>query len=146
MANHAALTVADMLSSAHTINLGFIPLLGQGKPLPSDFPFSGEWLLENQMFLYRPEVPQRSGESEIVVLSDEPDNSCFGFNSVALACQLGVGRQRIFRHNRKGSLYLVRTLIVPPQFGGNAAKAYIFQIGTRQCSITIERLVDGGRA
>jgi hypothetical protein len=35
-----------------------IPLSGQGKPLPSDFPYRGQWLLEGRMFLYIPDAEE----------------------------------------------------------------------------------------
>jgi hypothetical protein len=116
-----------------------ISLSGQGKSLPPDFPYKGEWLLENRIFLYRPTAQHSLGAPEMtpIIGSGSPD-WCFGINSMQLAWALQVGSEDIFAHNRAATLYLVRTDEVAPTRGATEAKRYIFQIGERQTAITIE--------
>ncbi len=103
--------------------LVMIPLRGQGKPLPPDCPYEGEWLHENKMFLYRPE--HGGTEIELVAIFQMLDGKrCFGFNAETMAEELGIGSDEIFVHNRNRTLILVGTADVPPAIGGTAAKAY----------------------
>jgi hypothetical protein len=118
-----------------------MPLKGQGKPLPPDFPYQGEWLLENRIFLYRPaaQTSLGGGSPEMTpTLNEGTPDWCFGINSMQLAWTLRVGSEEIFKHNRAGTLFLVRTDDVPPTHGATHAKRYIFQIGDRQAPIIIE--------
>jgi hypothetical protein len=126
-----------------------IPLAGQGTPLPADFPYSGEWLLENRIFLFRPTAPgtlEGSGPEMTPIFPYGEFDWCFGINSMQLALALGVSGEEIFTHNRARSLFLVRTDDVPPQRGGAHAKRYIFQIGDRQEAIFIEHGTPSGTA
>jgi hypothetical protein len=44
-----------MIAPGVTRNAMSIPLpFKQGKPLPPDFPYEGQWLMENRIFIYRP--------------------------------------------------------------------------------------------
>jgi hypothetical protein len=123
-----------------------IPLRGQGKPLSPDCPYSGEWLIENVMFLYRP-TAQRTlggGGAEMTAGFKTPDGEwCFGFNSMVMAWELRVGSEQIFEHNRNGTLILQNVAAVPPQRGGTAAKRYVFRIGDRMASFVIEAGPEG---
>ena len=125
-----------------------LPLAGQGKPLPFDFPYKGQWLLEGRVFLYRPENQTSLGGPEMtVILNDNSDDWCLGFNSMQLAFALRVGSEQIFAHNSARTLFLVRTDDVPPPSpSGLKAKRYIFQIEDRQAPVTIELGIPGGRA
>src|SRR5690242_2341166 len=91
-----------------------MPLASQGKPLPGEFPYVGQWILEDRIFLYRPKAPQSLGGPEMTLLLDSGPQWCFGINSMQLAFALGVGSDKIFEHNRNGTLFLVRTDDVPP--------------------------------
>ena len=117
-----------------------IPLTGQGKPLPEDFPYKGEWLLENRIFLYRPTHQRMLGGRmpEMTPFIQSGADWCFGINSMQLAWALRVGSERIFEYNRTGTLYLVRVDDVAPAHGATSAKCYIFQINNLQAGITIE--------
>ena len=116
-----------------------IDLAGQGNPLPTDFPYKGQWILEPRIFLYRPENQQSLGRPEMTPVVDPGSpNWSFGINSMQLAWQLHVGSEQIFAHNKAGTLLLVRVDDVPASAGATHAKRYIFQIGDRQAGITIE--------
>ena len=119
-----------------------VPLRGQGKPLPDDCPYKGEWLIENKMFLYRP-TNQRA--RELTAGFRRADGEwCFGFNSETMAAELGVGSDEIFVHNRNRTLILEGVADdVPPLGGGAAAKGYRFRIGDRTADFAIETGPEG---
>ena len=120
-----------------------LPLFGQGKPLPSDCPYTGEWLHENKLFLYQP-TNQQTQIAELTAGFRRADGEwCLGFNAVTLASELGVGSEEIFAHNRNRTLILEGVGDVPPQMGGTAAKRYIFCIGDRHTSFTVEVRPEG---
>lgn len=124
-----------------------IPLAGRGKPLPPEFPYKGQWLLENRMFLYRPTEQRSVGGPEMTTtLNEGRPNWCFGLNSMQLAFALRVGSEELFEHNRACTLFLVRTDDVPPIRGASQAKRYIFQIGDRQTVIIVEGVGPSGNA
>ena len=121
-----------------------IPLAGQGKPLPADFPYKGEWLLEHRMFLYRADA-SRGGDGAAPQFTaagpSSPGSFCFGFDVEQLAAALNMESDKVFEANRDGSLILIGTAEVPPTQGGTAAKQYGFRCGDNEGSLTIE--VDG---
>jgi hypothetical protein len=120
-----------------------VPLRGQGKPLPDDCPYKGEWLIENKMFLYRPKTSERS-KVEMIPIFESPNGEwCFGFNAETMAAQLGVGSDEIFVHNRNRTLILVGVAEVPPVGGGAAAMGYRFPIGDRTADFRIETGPEG---
>ena len=115
-----------------------LPLLGQGKPLPADCPYTGEWLYENKLFLYRA-TNQQTQTTELTAGFRRADGEwCLGFNAMTLASELGVASKEIFAHNRTRTLILEGVGPVPPQRGGRAAKIYIFRIGGRRTGLTVE--------
>lgn len=114
-----------------------LPLLGQGKPLPADCPYLGEWLHENKLFLYRPTDQQQQTEELTPGFRRADGEWCLGFNAVTLASELGVGSEEIFAHNRNRTLILEGVGPVRPR-SGTAAKIYIFRIGGRRTGFTVE--------
>jgi hypothetical protein len=124
-----------------------VPLSGQGKPLPSDFGYEGEWIHEDRMFLYRPAAQTSLDGCEIMPFVRNADGTfCFGVNSMELAFELRVSGADIFIHNRAGTLYLVCSEDVPPTGGALAAKRYIFEIEGVQVPLTIEAGAPSGSA
>ena len=115
-----------------------IPLLGQGKPLPSDCPYAGEWLHENKLFLYL-STSQQLKTAEFTAGFRRPDSEwCLGFNAATLASLLGVGIDELFKHNRARTLILESVGPMPPRSGGTVAKEYTFRIDNRTASLTVE--------
>ena len=60
-----------------------IPLNGQGNPLPPNFPYRGEWILEPRMFLYVPDQAEATASNAprfTASLNDNGDDWCFGFD------------------------------------------------------------------
>lgn len=122
-----------------------IPLSGQGRPLPPDFPYKGEWLLANRIFLYRPDAPTRSEVQMSVFLNYGRDDWMLGLDATQLADGFGIDADVLFEHNRAHTLYLIDADDVAPSRGGLRAKRYIFQIGDRQIPIFLEAGLATGR-
>ena len=116
-----------------------VPLRNQGEPLPPDFPYQGQWIHKPRMFLYRPTNQQSLGGAEITAVVNEGSAEySFGINAAQLGLELHTDIEAIFKHNAANTLYLVTAEDVAPTMGANLAKRYIFQIGDRQGSMTME--------
>ena len=114
-------------------------LSGQGRPLPKEFPYKGEWLVERRIFLYRPENGLASGSLEKTPVHQLNEGEwCFGINSITLSRAFGIGSHQIFAYNRRRTLLLVGVDDAPPRAGVTDARSYTFQIDEQQASITIE--------
>jgi hypothetical protein len=114
-------------------------LVGQGRPLPKDFPYKGEWLVERRIFLYRPDDAPASEETEKHPVHQLNETEwCFGINSITLSRVFGIGSHEILAYNRRRILFLVGVDDVRPTKGATGARRYTFQIDERQGSITIE--------
>jgi hypothetical protein len=126
-----------------------IPLSGQGRPLPSDFPYRGQWMIEGRMFLYVPDEP-RTGDPAApqftVHLNQMQGNWSFGFDSTQLATALGISPDELFEANRSLRLTLERVDADAPTGEEAHAKRYTFRVGDNEGSLTIEVLTHAGRA
>ena len=98
--------------------------LGQGKPLPPDFPYVGEWLIENIVFLYD-DAPPRSGAGPrfSAICPNAKGGSCIGFFVAHLAAALGVSIAHVFDANRDGSLKFLGTEAAATIGGGGPEPA-----------------------
>jgi hypothetical protein len=126
-----------------------IRLPGQGRALPRDFPYKGEWLAERRIFLYVPDAQHSlgAGIQEMTPVHQFNESEwCFGINAMVLAFQLHVGSHEIFAYNRRGTLLLVRVDEPLPTAGATHARRYTFQVDDRQTSITIEGGTPSGAA
>ena len=124
-------------------------LSGQGRALPKDFPYQGEWLVERRIFLYLPDDQRSLGSAvpEITPVHQFSESEwCFGINAMDLAWKLGMGSHEIFACNRRGTLLLVGVDDPPPTAGAAHARRYTFQIDELQTSITIEGSAPGSTA
>lgn len=86
-----------------------IPLNGQGNPLPPNFPYRGEWILEPRMFLYVPDQAESTTSNAprfTASLNDNRDDWCFGFDSEQLAAALNITTDSLFQANRHRKLTL----------------------------------------
>ena len=117
---------------------GYVTAIWTGKPLPADCPYTGEWLLENRLFLYRPSNQQTQTAEFTAGFKRADGEWCLGFNATTLASELRVGSEEIFEHNRSRTLILDSVGAVTPQRGGVAAKNYIFRIDDRAASCIVE--------
>jgi hypothetical protein len=121
-----------------------LSLDGQGNPLPEHFPYKGEWLLDPQLFLYRPDANQTAGDRELTpVVSAGGQNWSSGINAVQLAFALRVGVDKLFECNRNGTLVFVCSDEVAPNRGTLPALRLIFKIDDRQTAIILEGLPMG---
>src|SRR5258707_1684340 len=79
---------------------------GQGKPLPPDFPYRGEWILEPLVFLRHPDAQSLGGDAprftHLVTNSDGTFSR--GFDAAQLAAALGVQIGEVFAANESGDL------------------------------------------
>lgn len=126
-----------------------IPLRGQGKPLPRDFPYKGEWLIEKRMFLYYPDNTQRiEGDAPrfTVTIDTEKDSWCFGLDAVQLAGAFNSTSDAIFAANRSGELILHQVEASTPTGELARAKRYVFRIGNVEAALIIEALGQSGSA
>jgi hypothetical protein len=121
-----------------------VSLDGQGNPLPEDFPYKGEWLLEPQLFLYRPDAQHMAGDRELTpVVSAGGQNWSYGINAVQLAFALRVGVDKLLECNRNGTLVFIRSDEVTSNRGTLPALRLIFRIDDRQTAIILEGLPSG---
>jgi hypothetical protein len=110
------------------------PLPGQGKPLPADWPFAGEWLFEGKLFLYRTDHQRQLSRQEMQATYA----SASGVNAVRLARRLRMDVEELFEKNRRQALKLVD--VRPTAHGPRATRAYIlyFQVETTVGSLVVE--------
>src|SRR5271168_4873453 len=86
-----------------------IELMGQGEPLPPDFPYEGEWILCPRMFLYAPQEPSPADPSIpqfTVSLNIGREDWSFGFDVTRLATAFGTTVEVIREANQHGELTL----------------------------------------
>lgn len=75
--------------------MALIPLPGEGHPLPVDFRYQGEWLIEHRWFLYAPDAQQHG-----VVTVPTDQGELIGFDAAELAAIVGITTERLFELNR----------------------------------------------
>lgn len=126
-----------------------IELIGQGEPLPADFPYQGEWMLKPRMFLYVPADPTMVAPTVpqfTVSLNTYQDDWSFGFDATRLAAALYVTTEALREANRRGELTLENVLANTP--GGENAdlKIYVFGHRGKTVEMNIELLKHAGSA
>jgi hypothetical protein len=82
--------------------MAVIPLQGQGLPLPVDFPYQGEWLVEHGWFLYVPDAQQQGVCGVVTVATDQGE--LIGFDAQELSGKLGITTERLLELNRARQL------------------------------------------
>ena len=122
---------------------------GQGKPLPDFLQASGEWVIEGRVFIYRDD-PAEAISGSAPRFSRQAHRTdgmpCVGFSAGQLAAELRVDVPALFEANQDGSLVFLGDMDVTPSRGGESAIAYLFRLGTREGSLTIEKHGFEGRA
>jgi chromate reductase, NAD(P)H dehydrogenase (quinone) len=76
-------------------------LSGQGRPLATDFPYRGQWLIENRWFLYAVDAQELGADQDVVTVGP-----LTGFNACMPAAKLGLTIERLFEADRLGRLTL----------------------------------------
>jgi len=116
-----------------------IPLCGQGRPLPSDFGYKGEWILESRIFLFVPINTQNSDSMAAQFTSYinyGRDDWMVGFDATQLAAAIGITIDELLEANRSQRLTLEGA--VPGTTGDGApAKQYTFRVGDKEGSLII---------
>jgi hypothetical protein len=126
-----------------------IPLKGQGNPLPPNFPYRGEWILEPRMFLYVLDQAQSTASSAprfTASLNDHRDDWCLGFDSEQLAAALNITTDALFQANRHRELTLENVEASTPDGEMALIKRYTFRIGASEASLNVQTLGQGGSA
>ena len=126
-----------------------IPLNGQGNPLPPNFPYRGEWILEPRMFLYVPDQAESTASNAprfTVSLNDNHDDWCFGFDSEQLAAALNITTDSLFQANRHRKLTLENVEASTPDGEMALIKRYTFRVGANETSLSVQTLGQAGSA
>ena len=119
------------------------------KSLSTGFQYKGEWLVENTVFLYRPDGSQQeSGAApRFTASSVAPDGeTCIGIDADQLAEALKASVDEVFAANRDGSLSLVSIEDVAVGPSGRPGRRYIFRLGTREGALILEQDGNAGAA
>ncbi len=114
-------------------------LPGQGKPLPPDCPFKGQWLLENVLFLYEPDAANGGGGNspDLSRVFQRADGDwCIGFNSEVIANRLGMAAAHLFDANRSGDM-TITIHDAPGCVGAGGARRYVFAIGEASAGLVL---------
>ena len=126
-----------------------IPLNGQGNPLPPNFPYRGEWILEPRMFLYVPDQAESTASNAprfTASLNDNRDDWCFGFDSEQLATALNITTDSLFQANRHRKLTLENVEASTPDGEMALIKRYTFRVGANETSLSVQTLGQAGSA
>lgn len=127
-----------------------IDLIGQGNPLPRDFPYQGEWLTEPRIFLYRPAQQKQPATLDVqqfaVELNITSEDWSFGLDATAMASQLGVSVEGLLAANRNRVLKLEKVEADTPDGENAAVKVYTFSLNERIAKIEYRRFPQVGHA
>jgi hypothetical protein len=85
--------------------MALLSLSGQGLPLAPDFPYGGQWLIEDRWFLFAADTPERGADQDIVTVATS-EAPLTGFNARMLAVKLGLTTDDLFDADRIGRLTL----------------------------------------
>ena len=109
-------------------------MIGQGKSLPPGYPYRGQWLIEDLLFIHEPIGEQSFGTSAPRFAACVP--GALGFDASQIADGMGVTARDIFRANANGNL-IVRHGGEAPAHGGVSGSLYLFSIGERRCALVV---------
>jgi hypothetical protein len=118
-------------------------MTGQGKSLPSNYPYQGQWLIEDLLFIHEPTDAQSFGASAPRFAAHTP--GALGFDASQIADGMGVTARDVLRANAEGSL-VVHHGGDAPACGGVAGSLYLFSIGERRCALLVAVSGNGGMA
>jgi hypothetical protein len=116
-----------------------IELRGQGNPLADDFRYSGQWILENRIFLFV-EDAARTGDPTAPqftpFINYGREDWIVGFAARQLAAALGTTMAELFEANRARRLTLENAEPGATEDGASA-KRYTFRLGGKEGSLII---------
>lgn len=116
---------------------------GRGKSLPPGYPYKGQWIIEDLLFIYEPTSLQS-------FLGPAPRFAAhalgaLGFDASQIADEMGVTAREVFRANSAGSL-IVRHGGDALARSGVAGSLYVFSIGERRCALVVTLYDNWGTA
>jgi hypothetical protein len=109
-------------------------LPGQGKSLPHDCPFRGQWLIEDVLFLYEPHGPERRFLRGFKPAEGEWS---VGFDANVIAGRLGVDAGDLFSANESGALALILEE-APGCARMGETKRYVFTLGEAETGVILQ--------
>ena len=115
------------------------PYQSQGKALDDDCGFDGEWVIENEVFLFEPPPT-----STFATLPIRPGENCGGFNAEELAKAMQITVADLLTANRSGKLFATWRIEQSGDSVGSRIMRYAFQIGDNATTGTV--YVSLGRA
>jgi hypothetical protein len=120
---------------------------GQGKPLPPNFPYQGEWVLEPIVFLHHPDAQSLGGDAPrfTALVTNSDGTFSRGFDAGQLAAALGVEIVRVFAANQSGDL-IIRGTSDASDFHGTSAVRFHFQLGDKEAALVVEEPRTSGSA
>ena len=118
------------------------PYPGQGKSLPIVMSFSGEWIIEDQLFLFR--QPYWKPQTQVTPFIQSKGRLCVGFPAEHIAALFGLSAAAVFELNRAHKLS-VQYSPVPPRARGTVAQRFGFSDGNKLVEVIIEGGGDNGR-
>jgi hypothetical protein len=118
-------------------------MIGQGKSLPPDYPYQGQWLIEDLLFIHEPTDAQSFGG--LAPRFAAHTLGALGFDASQIANGMGISSRDVFQANAEGGL-IVRHGGDAPACGGVAGSLYLFSIGERRCALLVAVSGNGGTA
>jgi hypothetical protein len=120
----------------------------QGRPLPPDFAYTGQWIIENIVFLHDSDDTQSHGGTapRFTAWGTTSDGKrSFGFAATQLAAAFEIDVSDLFAANRDGSFSLLGTNDAS-DLHGIPAKRYVFALGDKRAALIIEAEREPGLA
>jgi hypothetical protein len=114
---------------------------GQGAPLPADWPYEGQWVVDRIIFMYRPDNSQMLGGINprfIASVTMDDGSVAVGFDASQIASWFETDVDTILASNSDGSLMLVETEDISASRGGSRAKRFVFQFRNRKKAFILE--------
>jgi hypothetical protein len=120
--------------------------LGQGEPLPPDFPYQGAWIVENTLFLYQPDGAQIVAGTAPRFTASGPGfgegKVSVGIDASQLAAAFTISIDDIFAANRDGSLAITGARTLPAHPLGDNAREFVFRLAEQTRALVLTQNID----
>ena len=122
-----------------------IHVVGQGRSLPDDFAYRGEWIHIDSLFLYQPDQGQEGKPDvpQMTVVVVRGNKRMLGINCATLATALKTTPPILWAANQSGQLTLAKFASSAPD-GDGMIKQYVFQLGDQEAAATVDMSGPGG--
>jgi len=117
-----------------------VECIGQGKSLPWECPYKGQWLIEGLLFFYRPDDSD-SAVSRVAVEWKFPSRpKSLGLDIRCVASDLHIGVEELFEMNSKTSLKLLSSGKIDVSGARGRVLRLIFRAGEREAPVLVQIL------